>query len=47
MQDDGRVFSVPHLVVLEGDGSILGPAVWDTSLLYVPGGLRLAVLLVQ
>lgn len=44
IKDNGCILSVPHLIVLEGDGSTLWPVVWDLSLLYVTWGLRLTTL---
>lgn len=44
VQDNGCILPVPHLIVLEGDGSTLWPVLWDLSLFYVSGGLRLTVL---
>lgn len=44
VQDNRCILSVPHLIVLEGDGSTLWPVLWDLSLLYVSGGLRLTIL---
>lgn len=44
VQDNGCVLSVPHLIVLEGDGSTLWPVFWDFGILYVSWGLRFATL---
>lgn len=44
IQDDWCILSIPHHIVFEGDAPTARPVLWDLSLLYVLGSLRLTVL---
>lgn len=44
IQDDWCILSIPHHKVFEGDAPTARPVLWDLSLLYVLGSLRLTVL---
>lgn len=44
IQDDWCILSIPHHIVFEGDAPAARPVLWDLSLLYVLGSLRLTVL---